>query len=161
MLPLLNRVLIIALPLLLFLVTVIACSRPPVPTRTLPAPLPSPIPPTVPDDAGAAVMYSDPAQPIEIKVGEPFGIKLKSNPTTGYGWQESHDQSAVQLIDKTFASDTPVSTPPIVGAGGAEIFRFKTLKAGETTITLVYQRPWETPSPIPGENQKVFTVRIN
>ena len=33
--------------------------------------------------------------------------------------------------------------PPLVGAGGWEIFRFKALSTGQTSLKLVYHRPWE------------------
>jgi len=33
--------------------------------------------------------------------------------------------------------------PPLAGAGGWEIFRFKAISAGQMTLQLVYHRPWE------------------
>ncbi|GAJ04548.1 unnamed protein product, partial [marine sediment metagenome] len=33
--------------------------------------------------------------------------------------------------------------PPLVGAGGWEIFRFKAISAGQMTLQLVYRRSWE------------------
>ncbi len=33
--------------------------------------------------------------------------------------------------------------PPMAGAGGWEIFRFKAISAGQMTLQLVYHRPWE------------------
>ena len=33
--------------------------------------------------------------------------------------------------------------PPLVGAGGWEIFRFKAISAGQMILQLVYHRPWE------------------
>lgn len=33
--------------------------------------------------------------------------------------------------------------PPLVGAGGWEIFRYKAINAGQMTLKLGYRRPWE------------------
>jgi inhibitor of cysteine peptidase len=38
-------------------------------------------------------------------------------------------------------SDT--GEPLLVGAGGWEIFRFKAISTGQTSLQLVYHRPWE------------------
>jgi len=60
-------------------------------------------------------------------------IVMSSNPSTGYSWQESHDQSFVALVDKTF-EQPPESK--VCRRRGTEYFRFKALKADETKITL-------------------------
>ena len=36
---------------------------------------------------------------------------------------------------------TPSSSA--IGAGGTQAFRFKAIGTGQTTLTLVYRRPWE------------------
>ena len=78
---------------------------------------------------------------ITAKVGEEFTIVLDSNPTTGYSWKLSDNFSGgiVQLVSSSYI-------PPVTrrkGAGGEEIWRFKAVAAGKTTISLEYIRPWE------------------
>jgi inhibitor of cysteine peptidase len=109
---------------------------------------------TVAGCIGVAETYTDPGQTINIGVNQEFIIALGSNPTTGYSWQESHDQNMLELVKWNYEE---ASTEGTVGAGGVEYFRFKALKAGQTEITMVYGRPWEGGET--GET-KVFTVYI-
>jgi len=99
--------------------------------------------------------YTDSGQTINIGVNQEFVIALGSNPTTGYGWQESHDETRLGLAEKTYEPGEEAKQG-VVGAGGTELFRFKTLKTGETEITMVYKREWEEKI----LNRKVFTVNI-
>ena len=103
---------------------------------------------------GEVETYTDPGQTINIGVGQEFVIALGSNPTTGYGWQESYDETMLELIGGQ--STYEPSKEDLVGAGGVEYFRFKTLNIGETEVTLVYKRPWEEEF----LEQKVFTIDI-
>ena len=98
--------------------------------------------------------YTDSGQTINIGVGQEFVIALGSNPTTGYGWQESYDETMLELVEKTY--EEQAEEEGAVGAGGIEYFRFHALEAGETEITLVYKRAWEEEFLA----QKVFTVNI-
>ena len=106
---------------------------------------------------GEAKTYTDSGQAINISVSQEFVIALGSNPTTGYGWQESHDKNILELMEKTYKPDKEAKQG-IVGAGGIEYFRFKALKRGKAEITLVYKRPWEEPTP--QDTTKVFTISI-
>ena len=106
---------------------------------------------------GEVKTYTDSGQTIDIGVNQEFVIALGSNPTTGYGWQENYDESMLELVEKTYKPGKEAKQG-VVGAGGVEYFRFKTLKTGETEITLVYKRPWEEPTP--QDVTKVFTVSI-
>jgi inhibitor of cysteine peptidase len=109
---------------------------------------------------GGIKTYTDSGQEINIGVGQEFIIALGSNPTTGYSWQASYDESLLELIPGPNGQSTyePGETGKnVVGAGGIEYFHFKALKFGETEITLVYAQHWE------GGNTgeiKVFTINI-
>ena len=106
---------------------------------------------------GEVETYTDSGQAIDIGVNQEFVIALGSNPTTGYMWQESYDENMLELVEKAYKPGKEAKEG-MVGAGGVEYFRFKTLKTGETEITLVYKRPWEEPTP--QDVTKVFTVNI-
>ncbi len=105
--------------------------------------------------AGGVKTYTDSGQTINIGVNQKFVIALDSNPTTGYIWQASYDESLLQLVGKSYEMGK-AAEQGAVGAGGVEYFQFKALKTGETEITLVYKRPWEEET----LDQKVFAVNI-
>jgi len=105
--------------------------------------------------AGVVKTYTDSGQAIGIGTNQEFVIALGSNPTTGYSWQESHDEAMLKLAEKTYEQGEQAKMG-LVGAGGVEYFRFKALKTGETKITMSYKRSWETEA----IDQKVFTVEI-
>ncbi len=93
---------------------------------------------------------------LRVEVNQEFVIPLVSNPTTGYSWQESYDETMLELVEKTYELGV-AAEQGVVGAGGTELFRFKVLvEMGQTEIILVYKRAWEEPSP--DDVTKVFTV---
>jgi len=106
---------------------------------------------------GGVKTYTDSGQTIDIGVNQEFVIALGSNPTTGYSWQVSHDETRLELVggESTY-KQSKEAEQGVVGAGGIEYFQFKALKTGETKITLVYKRLWEEEF----LDQKVFTVNI-
>ena len=78
-----------------------------------------------------------------VTAGNTFTITLCSNATTGFQWSESaqiSDQTVVQQTGHEFVS--PANTG-VVGAPGNEVWTFKALKKGTSTITMEYSRPWE------------------
>ena len=107
--------------------------------------------------AGCVVVktYTDSGQAIDIGVNQEFVIVLGANPTTGYDWEVSLDETMLGLVEKTYRLPEEAEHE-VVGAGGVDYFRFKALKAGETEITMVYKRSWEKEDIA----QKLFTVNI-
>jgi len=101
--------------------------------------------------------YIDSGQTINIGVNQEFVIALGANPTTGYDWEVSLDETILELVEKTY-KPAEEAEHEIVGAGGVDYFRFKALKAGEAEITMVYKRSWEEPTA--QDETKVFTVNI-
>ncbi len=104
---------------------------------------------------GEVKTYTDSGQTIDIGIGQEFIIAIGANPTTGYDWEVSLDETILELVEKTY-KPAEEAEHEIVGAGGVEYFRFKALKTGETEITMVYKRPWEEEV----LEQKVFIVDI-
>ena len=104
---------------------------------------------------GEVKTYTDSGQTIDIGVNQEFVIAIGANPTTGYDWEVSLDETILELVEKTYKL-AEEAEHEIVGAGGVDYFRFKALKAGEAEITMVYKRSWEEE----GIAQKVFTVNI-
>jgi inhibitor of cysteine peptidase len=85
----------------------------------------------------------DNGQSISIKTDEVVTILLESNATTGYGWvlSEETDASIVSLQSQDYK--THIRNRKLVGAGGFEIFMFRSVGQGSTDIVLNYRRPWE------------------
>jgi inhibitor of cysteine peptidase len=106
---------------------------------------------------GGIKTYTDSGQEINIGVGQDFIIALGSNPTTGYSWQASYDESMLELVGGQSTYEPKETGDDVVGAGGIESFQFRALKAGQAEITLSYARPWEGGGTA---DTKVFTVVI-
>ena len=95
----------------------------------------------------ATLTEADDGVRIELSPGQTLTITLPSNPTTGYSWQVAQiDTSLLEQQGQPDYQQSPGSKD-LVGAGGAETFRFKALDTGETTLQLAYQRPWENSVP--------------
>lgn len=80
---------------------------------------------------------------VEVNAGDSFKVTLCSNPTTGFEWSESAqigDQTVVEQVNHRFAAPTDKQ---LAGAAGQEIWTFRALKEGTTTISIEYSQPWE------------------
>ncbi|MFC2007351.1 protease inhibitor I42 family protein [Chloroflexota bacterium] len=69
-------------------------------------------------------------------------VTLCSNPTTGFKWELTENTDEMVLEYKSNEYLPPEATGA-VGAGGKEIWTFKPLKHGESTISMKYGRSWE------------------
>lgn len=81
---------------------------------------------------------------VEIAAGGSLTVTLESNITTGFQWQMvgNTDEAVLALEDRQYqASDE--ARAGVVGAGGQEVWTFKALDSGESTIDLEYSQPWE------------------
>jgi predicted secreted protein len=79
---------------------------------------------------------------VKVGVGGKLTVVLFSNPTTGYSWSESaqiSDQAVLQQTSHTFLPPETDQT----GAGGKEVWTFKALGWGMSTVYLEYGRPLE------------------
>ena len=82
---------------------------------------------------------------MNASVGKELTVTLGSNPTTGFRWSkfaEISDETIVQQTSQMYF-DTSTETPPIPGTAGEEVWTFKALKAGTTTIFMDYSRSWD------------------
>ena len=89
-----------------------------------------------------ALTKGDNGSQVEIKVGGEITITLEGNPSTGYTWEANNLEPTMfeSVGDPVFNS----SNPGLVGSGGTLTLTFRALKAGTSTLTLIYHRPWET-----------------
>lgn len=82
---------------------------------------------------------------LDVAVNDSFEITLCSNPTTGFKWVETaqiSDTTVLQQIEHEFIGPESEPPPP-PGTPGQEIWTFKALKKGTTTVSMEYSRPWE------------------
>lgn len=94
-------------------------------------------------------------RPMTVRIGDSFTITLRANMSTGYQWQlTALDEAMLQLVNSEYI---PYSTKRL-GADGKQLFTFKALKAGETTISFKYAREWEKDKP--PERQQIIPVLI-
>jgi len=98
---------------------------------------------------------SDPAKQLETAAGNEFKIVIAANVTTGYHWElvEELDETIVQFVSREYRADEPV----MPGSGGADVWTFKAVSAGETTIQLGYYPPSANES---AEQEVVFTLLV-
>lgn len=93
---------------------------------------------------------------IELNLGKLIVVQLESNPSTGYRWELlENDESILKQFGQAEFKSSETLEPPIVGAGGWDIFRFKAVSAGQMTLKLVYHRFWEDVEPL-----KTFSIQI-
>jgi predicted secreted protein len=105
---------------------------------------------------------------VTLASGGTLTVTLESNITTGYSWNETSEISDLTVMQQTDHKYQPPATVA-VGAGGTEIWNFKALKEGTSTITMRYRRPNEPPIEvigiIPGvmvtaPPTKIFTLSV-
>jgi inhibitor of cysteine peptidase len=83
----------------------------------------------------------DTGKTVDVKVGEMILVELEGNPSTGYTWEvKDLDASFLQQVGEIAFNS---GNPGLIGSGGTLTLTYKTLKAGTTTLNLVYHRPWE------------------
>ena len=83
-------------------------------------------------------------QEVEVAVGESLVLALESNRTTGFQWAlvENSDQTALQHAGHKYVPYENTD-PPLPGVGGKELWSFKALKEGKSTIFMEYSQPWD------------------
>lgn len=89
-----------------------------------------------------------------VKVKQEFLIILGANPSTGYDWLPTYDQTMLKFVSKNY--EPFQSQDGQLGAGGMDYLRFKALKTGKTEIILDSKKPCEEKS----ADQSIFPVNI-
>ena len=77
---------------------------------------------------------------VEMSVGDTLEVVLRGNPTTGYIWEVASPGNGIlkQLGETEFKPEREAR-----GSPGKIIMRFKAAVAGETSLKLIYHRPFE------------------
>jgi inhibitor of cysteine peptidase len=116
------------------------------PTPTLPPTVESPT--TLPEP-------SDPTQLITVQAGETFDIVVPSNPSTGYHWNiiPELDETIVQSAGQSYIAEQPI----LPGSGGTDVWTFRAVGSGDTTIVLGYYPPGNDTDP---EEVLTFSIHV-
>lgn len=79
-------------------------------------------------------------------------ITLEGNSTTGFSWEYSQNPDGIVEISET---ETYLGKGDIVGAPSRFDYVLSPVKDGETTLTFIYRRSWETEPPAETKSYKV------
>jgi inhibitor of cysteine peptidase len=72
---------------------------------------------------------------IEVNAGDTFTLSLRSNPSTGNVWKlKELDTSMLTFIN----NKTLNNSPDVEGAQVTEVWEFKALKSGDTSIAMIH-----------------------
>ena len=92
--------------------------------------------------SAVSVDESSSGKQVEIAAGGTLTVTLESNQTTGFQWELKSvgDTSVLQSQGGTY--EAPGDTGA-VGAGGEEVWTFKALKPGTSSLSMEYSQPWD------------------
>lgn len=107
-------------------------------------------------EGGAVISFINGFSEVNTKPDHEIVATLASNPTTGYQWQlmKPLAESTVKLVSHVYRAPQT----GLVGAGGHEIWIFRTTGLGETEIVLGYIRSWE--KGVPPVNIRTIRLRV-
>ena len=89
---------------------------------------------------------------VTLNAQDTLTVKLGSNPSTGFGWEDAVIGNGV-IIQQT-SRNFIAATSGLAGAPGTDVWVFTAKSAGTTTISIQYDRSWETLPP-------TYTLTIN
>ena len=102
------------------------------------------------------IQVSENQQNITLKKNQELTIVLSSNATTGYSWQlnNSYDKNIVNFINTDYVN----SSSGLMGAPGQELWNFKGINKGSTTLGFTYSQKW-LKNILPA-NTKTFNITV-
>jgi len=108
---------------------------------------------SVPEQVSVDASYT--GKEVEIAVHGSLIVTLDSNPSTGFQWSQQAQISDQTVLGQTDHEFMPAESAAI-GAAGKEVWTFKALKKGKSTISMEYRQPWEQSGPA----AKTFTLTV-
>lgn len=95
---------------------------------------------------------ADDGRQIALTAGQVLSITLDANPSTGYRWEVDSPESAImRQVGTRF--EQPAGR---LGTPGKQVLELTAVRAGQSTLRLVYRRPWEKGvQPV-----KAFSLRV-
>ncbi len=98
-----------------------------------------------------------PKATVEVTLGQNAVITLESNHTTGFRWELAAplDRTKLEFVDTNYVT----GGSGLIGAGGQEVWTFKTINSGTTEVALKYIQPWEKNKPPAREATVVVVIK--
>ena len=102
----------------------------------------------------------DAANELNVRFGEEFYLKLKTNPSTGYSWtflNQAEIDDTLTLL-RTYSENPQLnSEKPLIGAGGFRYYHFKAVKKTKepVSIKLSYSKSYIS------SNSPTTTFKVN
>ncbi len=98
------------------------------------------------------VTESDNGRAVDLR-GQVLVLKLRSNPSTGYGWQvQGLDGRILRQLD---SDEWVPDEEGKLGGPGTQVLRFAGMGKGPATLNLVYARSWEDAAPV-----RTFSLQV-
>ncbi len=82
----------------------------------------------------------------EFFVPNSVDLYFPANPTTGYVWTIEVEDENIVAVEEQYIED--VEALGRIGAGGTQWIHFDGLMAGNTSVKVSYQRPWQEDDPL-------------
>lgn len=122
-------------------------------TTSSPTPTPT-LPPTA-ETPNLLPEPTDPTQLLTVPAGETFDLVVPSNPSTGYHWNilPELDTNLVEFVEQNYFAEQPAT----VGSGGVDVWTFRAVSAGDTTVVLGYYPPGNETDP---EEVVTFSIHV-
>jgi inhibitor of cysteine peptidase len=86
------------------------------------------------------INQDDAGKTIQLTTGDKLEVYLEGNPSTGYVWETLSGQ---ELLQQSSDMEFAAASQQLVGSSGEMRFEFEAIAAGETTLQMVYLRPFE------------------
>jgi predicted secreted protein len=82
---------------------------------------------------------------VAVPVDGSLRVTLCSNPTTGFRWESARidDPTVLEGTGHEFVPPQEGRTPPAPGIAGIEVWTFRALRRGKSTVSMDYSQPWE------------------
>jgi inhibitor of cysteine peptidase len=114
--------------------------------------------PTLPPTAETPNSLPEPTdhtQLVTVRAGATFDLIMPSNPSTGYRWEiiPELDTNIVEFVEQEYLAEQPV----MPGSGGVDVWTFRGVNAGDTTVVLGYYPPGDTTDP---EETVTFSIQV-
>jgi predicted secreted protein len=93
---------------------------------------------------------------LEVEAGNLLMVTLCSNPTTGFEWSETANISDTSILEQVSHEFIPPQSGQSsqTGAAGQEVWVFRALEEGTSTVYMEYSRPWQ------GGEKAVWTFEL-
>ena len=96
---------------------------------------------------------------IDAAVGDVLVVRVQGNASTGYAWERIDDGLGILVQERGVpVRGTAPERPERIGGATAQVWRFRALKPGETTLRLDYRQPWV--KDVPPAREVAWVVRV-